>query len=611
MHRIRVWAIALGAAATIGSVAAITQARPTPAATPTAPAPDVDVAAAVTRRVHADGSARVLVLMRNGTPTRVPLGQAPGRAQSTRTLTAALRKDAMRGQAALVTSLRRARIPFRSYWIVNAIALRADRHLLAALRRREDVAAILSDADVPVRDAPRPVAGARRLAAEWGVERIRAPTVWSRGAEGQGIVVGIPDSGAQWNHPALATQYLGSDGTTARHDHAWWDAVHGDIDGDGGSPCGFSATAPCDDDGHGTFVTGIAVGGEGANRIGVAPRARWIACRSMDRGVGRPSTYIECLQFFLAPTDLGGRNPDPARRPDVVSNSWVCPPEEGCDSRVLQPAIDAMHAAGIFMAAAAGNDGPGCSTIAYPPPIAGSVFTVGGTEEGDVIRPTSSRGPITVDGSGRPKPDVVAPGTRIRSAYPPNDYRVAGGTSAAAPHVAGAVALLWSAFPWLRRDVERTERLLRESAVPVTTTDGCGGDTPTQVPNNTFGAGRIDVAAAYERALAEAPDTVGPRLTALRVVPAVATSGRAVTARFRLTERAQVTLRYERRVGARYVRLAPRVVAAGRAGANAVRLVLRAGGRSLAAGSYRLVAQPRDPAGNAGGVVRAPFRVSR
>lgn len=79
MHRIRVWAIALGAAATIGSVAAIAPARPTPAATPTAPGRGVDVAAAVARSVHADGSARVLVLMRDGTPTRVPLGRAPGK----------------------------------------------------------------------------------------------------------------------------------------------------------------------------------------------------------------------------------------------------------------------------------------------------------------------------------------------------------------------------------------------------------------------------------------------------------------------------------------------------------------------------------------------------
>lgn len=505
--------------------------------------------------------------------------------------------------------LRARRIPYRSYWIVNALAFRADPELIAAIEARRDVAAVVSDAAyrVPLERAG-PAASQRRLAVEWGIEKIGAPAVWARGTQGQDVVVGVADSGGQWDHPALRSQYRGSDGA---HDYAWWDAVHGDIDGDGGNPCGFSVRAPCDDAGHGTFVTGIAVGGEAANAVGVAPRARWIGCRNMDEGVGRPSSYIECLQFFLAPTDLSGANPDPGRRPDIVVNSYVCPPEEGCDLAVLQPAVDAMRAGGILMAAAAGNDGPGCSSIRFPPALYDSVLTVGATEQSDAIRRSSSRGPVTADGSGRPKPDLVAPGGSIRSAYPPSAYRVLSGTSAAAPHVAGAAALLWSAFPRLRRDVERTEQLLRETAAPLATTDGCGGDSATGVPNNTFGAGRIRVAVAYERALGAAPDTTPPALTRLRVLPAVATAGRAASARFVLSEDAQVTIRYERRAGARFVRLAPRVVARGRTGANAVRVVLRTGRRAFAPGTYRLVAQARDGAGNASGVVRASFRVRR
>ena len=184
-----------------------------------------------------------------------------------------------------------------------------------------------------------------------------------------------------------------------------------------------------------------------------------------------------------------------------------------------------MRAAGIFMAVAAGNDGPSCATIRYPPAIYDAAFTVGASEADDSIRTTSSRGPVTADGSGRAKPDVVAPGTAIRSAYPRDSYRALSGTSAAAPHVAGAVALLWSAYPRLRRDVERTEQLLRATAARLTTNQGCGGDSATAVPNNTFGAGRIQVAAAFDRARSgapTAPDRIAPVLASVRVQPRVA-----------------------------------------------------------------------------------------
>ncbi|HSC90832.1 MAG TPA: S8 family serine peptidase [Gaiellaceae bacterium] len=569
--------------------------------------PRARVDPAVLRDVSGGGRTAVLVLLREQVPSRrLASGQV-----AASTLVATLRRTAAAAQADLARSLRARGVPFRPYWIVDALALRADRRLVASLAARADVAAVVADAPFRRPSEPRGPLTARRAAVEWGVEKIGAPAVWARGAQGQDVVVGVADSGEQWDHPALRTQYRGWDGTTARHDFAWWDAVHGDVDGSGGNPCGFSVQAPCDDAGHGTFVTGIAVGGDGGDAIGVAPKARWIGCRNMDEGVGRPSTYVECLQFFLAPTDLAGRNPDPARRPDVVVNSYVCPPEEGCDAAVIQPAVDAMRAAGILMAAAAGNDGPRCSSLAFPPAIYDSVLTVGGSEASDAIRPSSSRGPVTADGSSRPKPDLVAPGSAIRSAFPPSAYRVLSGTSAAAPHVAGAVALLWSAFPRLRRDVDATEQLLRESALPLTSPDRCGGDSPTQVPNNTFGAGRLQVAAAYDRAGGETADTTAPALTRLRLDPRAPRSGRAATARFTLSEAARVTIRVERRLGRRFVPVGPRVAATGRTGANAVRVPLRAGRRGLAPGGYRLAAQARDAAGNTAAVVRAPFRVRR
>jgi serine protease AprX len=400
----------------------------------------------------------------------------------------------------------------RPYWIVDALAVEGTRAAVEAMAARSDVEAI--EPDRAFRALPQEeirTVSAAPAGVEWNVEKIGAPGVWRLGDHGENVVYGSIDSGVQWDHPALKSHYRGWDGSTATHDYNWWDAVHGDIDGDGANPCGFNVKAPCDDSGvqfnsHGTHTMGTAVGDDGAgNQIGIAPGAKWISCRPMDVGTGRPSSYLECLQFFLAPTNLNGGNPDPSRRPDVVGNSWACPPEEGCAVGVLQAAFENLRAAGVFMAVAAGNEGRnGCSTVVYPPGPYDSAISVGAVDQLDRIAVFSSRGPVTVDGSGRRKPDLVAPGVGVRSSIAAG-YGTSSGTSMATPHLGGAVALLWSAFPSLRRNVDRTEQILEQSAVPLVSAATCGGDSPTQVPNNVFGYGRIDVLAAYRMAEAEFP----------------------------------------------------------------------------------------------------------
>ncbi len=100
----------------------------------------------------------------------------------------------------------------------------------------------------------------------------------------------------------------------------------------------------------------------------------------------------------------------------------------------------------------------------------------------------------------RPKPDVSAPGVGVRSALPGTSYGTKSGTSMAAPHVAGLVALLVSARPWLKGQVDEIESIIRLSAVPLTTTQSCSVPG-SQVPNNTYGWGRIDAWAAYQMIL--------------------------------------------------------------------------------------------------------------
>src|SRR5207253_1138905 len=113
----------------------------------------------------------------------------------------------------------------------------------------------------------------------------------------------------------------------------------------------------------------------------------------------------------------------------------------------------------------------------------------------DNIAYFSSRGPVTIDGSQRRKPDLVAPGVDVYSSVPPNTYASMSGTSMSAPHVAGGVALLWSALPGLRGDVDYTEALLEQTALHLTNAPMCGRET--EIPNNVFGYGRIDLFAAY------------------------------------------------------------------------------------------------------------------
>jgi serine protease AprX len=445
----------------------------------------------------------------------------------------ALRDVADRTQGRPSEMLGQAGVRWRAHYLVNMLEVEANRTLAEELAALPEVSHVAPNRPVALR---RPeIQETRDLSASSSVsrlsfsavganlERIRAPEVWAQGVTGAGIVVGVADSGFAWEHPALRSHYRGFDGVQVTHAYNWRDAVH---DAGAGNPCGSDSPAPCDDGGHGTSTSGIAVGDDGVgNQIGVAPGARLIGCRNMDNGVGTPARYTECFQFLLAPTDPGGGLPRPELGADIINNSWGCPPSEGCtDPNILRAVVEAVRAAGIFVAVAAGNQGSECSTVFDAPAIYDAAYTVGATNSSDVIASFSSRGPVTVDGSNRLKPDLVAPGVAVRTATPPDGYSSAfQGTSASAPHVAGAVALLWSAAPALRGNVPATEEILRLSATPLVAAQDCASLPGAEVPNAVYGFGRLDVAAALVLTGVSVPDRelepLPERRDSTRVIP--------------------------------------------------------------------------------------------
>src|SRR6266498_2252575 len=403
-------------------------------------------------------------------------------------------------QEPILQWLRERNIEHQSFYIVNAILVKGTREIAAALAARPDVARVTGNPHIhndlpqpgPVEQSPlQPRTPGAPATIEPGIQYTHAPQVWALGFTGQGIVVASADTGVRWTHNALKPHYRGWDGMVADHDYNWHDSIH-----TGGGVCGPDSPFPCDDSAHGSHTTGTMVGDDGmGNQIGMAPGAKWIGCRNMDQGDGTPARYIECMEWFLAPYPIGGGQGDPLRAPDITSNSWTCPPSEGCSVATLQAAVEAQAAAGIMMVVNAGSQGPACSTVQDPPAIYAAAYSIGALNTGtDNVASFSSRGPVIIDGSNRIKPDITAPGTNIRSSYNTSDnaYSILSGTSMATPHIAGAMALLWCARPELRHNISASRTVLNEAAFFLAYKQ-CGTPGP---PNNVSGWGRVDILAA-------------------------------------------------------------------------------------------------------------------
>ncbi|MGB1252802.1 MAG: S8 family serine peptidase [Candidatus Promineifilaceae bacterium] len=386
---------------------------------------------------------------------------------------------------------------YQPYYLSNAIAVRGGFPIRLLLSTFSSVDRVIADPVLrPLQVSPIEVARQNSVSAEpdrppnklpWGLSAIEADRVWDEfDVRGAGVVIGQSDSGVQWDHPELFDSYRGGDGS---HDYNWLDAWEG-------------SRAPYDAGGHGTHTLGSIVG----DRVGVAPDATWFGCANLVRNFASPSLYLDCMQFMLAPYPFGG---DPLRdgatkfSADILNNSWGCPAFEGCDATSLQAGTEALRAAGIFVVASAGNSGGGgCETVTDPIALYDASFTVGAYEESGELAYFSSRGPVSADGSRRTKPDIIAPGVNVISAYPGNRYKANQGTSMAGPHVAGVVALIWSANPALRGNINATELILTETAVPYdNATHGIPTCGDTSTPNNATGHGYLNAYNAVKTAL--------------------------------------------------------------------------------------------------------------
>ena len=421
----------------------------------------------------------------------------------------ALLATAQQGQSSILQAVNQMGLITTSYYIADFILVQApagqtiSTSQLQSISARTDVALVETvnsyNTNLPAPSAPAATTLSPGRGIEKNLQFINAPQAWAQGAQGQGVTIGIVDSGVQWNHPLLKTHYRGFLGTGGNHNYNWWDAVHQTLTG-GANPCGINLTAPCDDLGHGTHVTGTAVGGNNKDyQIGVAPKARFIACRDMDRGwVSSGATFEECMQFMLAPWDLTGQNADPTKSPDIVVSPYHCYVSgASClDDPLMHTVFWNLYAAGITSVVAAGDSGPLCGSVtnwpqAYP------VALITGALDYDAASgsPTTTAAPFSFSGPGSPsmifRPDISLPGSNILSAVPGGNVALMSSTSSAAGQLAGAIALVQSLRPNAQGHPELFWRLVGASPSQAVAAGTCGSSVPT--PNYVYGWGTTDV----------------------------------------------------------------------------------------------------------------------
>ncbi|MCE1253471.1 MAG: S8 family serine peptidase [Anaerolineae bacterium] len=397
--------------------------------------------------------------------------------------------EANKSQQPLRQALDQAHINYTPYYLVNALEVDGGPLVAWWLKNRPEVDRVLPSPHLrPLPQKPEVTRGNQSLNDDddWNLKMIGAERVVNElHIDGSGILIGQSDSGMQGDHPELSAAYRGRN---AGDDYNWLDPWN-------------HSSRPQDIGGHGTHTLGSILG----QHVGVAPGAEWIGCVNLARNLGNPALYLDCMQFMLAPYPQNGdafKDGDPARGAMVLNNSWGCPDVEGCDANTLLPAVRALRAAGVFVVVSAGNSGMGgCDSVEDPPAIYEEVYSVGAVDKNGQRADFSSMGPVKVDGSGRTKPDLMAPGVDVFSSTPLNTYAIFSGTSMAGPHVAGVVALMWSANPRLIGDIDQTRAILNRTAQPYEGPVVPQCSSTDAMPGNVSGYGVVDAYAAVKAAL--------------------------------------------------------------------------------------------------------------
>jgi bacillopeptidase F len=370
----------------------------------------------------------------------------------------------------------------RPFWLVNAIALRATPAIVERIAARGDVARVFLDGVIELVRPEEELPAARAPGqAERGLLVVNAPALWGLGYTGDSVIVMNIDSGVDATHPALDDRWLGH---SIPAEQAWLDPHEPP------SPTPIDYGEEFGSPGHGTHTMGTMTGLEEAtaDTTGVAFGATWIAAGLLPPPAG-VSHIITAFEWAI-----DGGVPIPDRPPaGVINCSWgtsISHAEECEPGGTFWECIDNYEATGGAVVFAAGNDGPSPMTIGSPqnristPVNIWATGNIDGNTPGFPLRPSSSRGPSRCD-SLTIKPEAVAPGTNVRAPVP-DGYGLKTGTSMAAPHVAGVIALLMEAFP------NRTGTEIKLALLATAMDLGVPGE------DNDTGMGLINAGHAYE-----------------------------------------------------------------------------------------------------------------
>jgi len=416
-----------------------------------------------------------------------------------------LKAQAEKTQSAAIAYLETTGLTYKSFWLANRILVeQSDKTVLASLQQLPNVVSISAQKQYMLYEPEKAELEGESKGIEPNISHVKAPEAWALGYDGTGLVVANVDTGVRYSHQALVGSYRGNNGDgTFDHNYNWY------------NPYQPSDNVPRDGNGHGTHTMGTMVGDDGgANQIGIAPGAQWMACAGCPDGSCWDVALLGCGEFIAAPTDLNGANANPDMRPNVVNNSW------GDCGQTYDPwyaeVVDGWQAAGVYPVFSNGNNSncgysapPGLNTVGNPGRY-GNVTGVGSSSRDTGQYATHSNwGPTDnldtinpVDGFAMLKPQVIAPGVNIRSSTPGSDTAYQSGwsgTSMSAPHVTGLVAMIMQAAPCLVGDYATIETLLESTAVDMTYNDG-SSLTPTDFPNFATGWGEIDALAAVQLA---------------------------------------------------------------------------------------------------------------